>query len=100
MVDAPGYCGSGGCVFLVLERARDGSYKKVSASTISREPIRILPTKSHGWRDFTIRVAGGGAKPCEVIMHFNGHRYPGNPSLAPCASADQLTRGTKVHFER
>lgn len=87
------YCGSGGCALLILQGKPDGSFVLVSSSTISREPIYILPKENHSWHDFTVRVCGGGAKPCNAVMRFDGRRYPLNPSMMPCATPGQLRSG-------
>jgi len=82
------WCGSGGCVTLVL--SRNGlSYELVTKITISRPPIRVLNTKSNGWKDIAVQVAGGGAAAHAARLSFNGKTYPSNPSVP---SADLLDR--------
>jgi hypothetical protein len=68
----------------------DGSFRRVSASTVTREPIRLLKATSHGWHDFSVVVSGGGARPCIVVMQFNGRQYPSNPAMLPCATPGAL----------
>jgi hypothetical protein len=76
------WCGSGGCTTLVL--ARDASYKVVTKITITRLPIRVLPTKSHGWHDLAVWVQGGGnPRGYEAELSFDGKSYPSNPSVFP-----------------
>jgi hypothetical protein len=53
------WCGSGGCEILVLAR-KGSSYSVVTRMTVSRPPIRVLTTKSHGWHDISVWVQGGG----------------------------------------
>jgi putative lipoprotein len=48
---------------------------------VTSAPVRLLATRSRGWRDVAVRVAGGGIPAREVILRFNGRGYPGNPSL-------------------
>lgn len=86
MITDPLYCGSGGCVLVVFQGLPDGSFRRVSASTVTREPIRVLKAKTHGWHDFTVSVSGGGVRPCLKVMRFDGSRYPSNPSLLACAT--------------
>ncbi len=78
-------CGSGGCVTYVLTPAR-GGYRSVGRMTVSRTPVRLLATSSHGWRDLSVAYSGGGMRPGAGRMRFNGTRYPGNPTVAPAAS--------------
>lgn len=76
------WCGTGGCVTLVLA-PHEGTYRVVTKMTITRLPIRILPEKSHGWHDISVRVAGGGLSAHDARLRFNGEAYPINPSVAP-----------------
>jgi len=76
------YCGSGGCTLFVLQRQPVG-YRIVLRSTVTRLPIRLLSTSSHGWRDLAVGVAGGGVRSGTARLRFEGNKYPGNPTLAP-----------------
>ncbi len=78
------WCGSGGCTMLVLRAAGNG-FTLISESTITNEPIRVSPEKSHGWKTLIVFAKGKG----DVLMRFNGTRYPLNPSLQPKATAAQ-----------
>lgn len=76
-------CGSGGCELYVLSLTSTG-YHEVGQISISRPPIRILPTISKGWHDLSVRVAGGGINPgYEARLQFSGVTYPSNPSVPP-----------------
>ncbi len=76
----PDFCGSGGCVLYVLS-PKGADYRVVLRTTVTRPPIRRLATATHGWRDIGVFVSGGGAKPHEARLRFDGKRYPGNPSM-------------------
>ena len=81
----PEMCGTGGCNLYVLSRRRD-AYRIVMRSTLVQLPIRLLPTKSHGWRDIGVTVSGGGIRRSyTAAMRFNGKRYPNNPTVPPAA---------------
>jgi hypothetical protein len=90
-----GWCGSGGCVTLVLSR-NDSSYALITKITISRPPIRILNTKSNGWKDITVQVAGGGVAAHEAKLSFNGKAYPNNPSVPPAVPLERNVAGNVV----
>ena len=78
----PGWCGSGGCNAYVL--ARDGDeYVVRMASTVTRLPIGLLESWSHGWRDLFVWVGGGGGPSGCVAMRYNGAAYPSNPTVLP-----------------
>lgn len=83
------FCGSGGCLLYVLFLTANG-YRKVTAITITRPPIRVLRTMSHGWQDISVQVAGGGISPrYEARLRFNGRTYPSNPSMPPATRKNQ-----------
>jgi hypothetical protein len=90
------WCGSGGCAALVLA-PRGSSYRVVTYMTITRPPIRVLATKSHGWHDISVAVAGGGPPPrYEAKLSFNGKSYPRNPSVPPAQPLTKKTPGKIV----
>lgn len=77
------WCGSGGCTTLILVRDGD-SWKVLTRITITRPAIRVLTTKSNGWRSIAVWVQGGSVQPgYEAELRFNGKTYATNPSVAP-----------------
>lgn len=95
-VTSPDYCGSGGCVTLVLEPAGDG-YRTVMRASVTRPPIRILETQHHGWKDIGVTVSGGGAgPPYEAAMVFDGRRYPSNPTTPPARPVSEAAGVTVI----
>jgi hypothetical protein len=91
-LEGASWCGSGGCVALVLKRTTN-SFKVVSHITISRMPIRVLTSTTNGWRDIAVWVQGGGIlSGYEAKLPYNGVKYPGNPTAAP---AQHLSSGAK-----
>ena len=79
----PNYCGSGGCTLVILSRAKRG-YRVVMHSTVTKLPIRLLTTSSHGWRDIGVTVQGGGIiHSYEARLRYNGRQYPSNPTVSP-----------------
>jgi len=91
------YCGSGGCLMVVL-RGASSRFKVISWNTLSREPVSVLPETSHGWHTLTVKIAGGGVEPGSVLMRFDGRRYPSNPSLVPRAGPKALEAGAVLSF--
>jgi hypothetical protein len=90
------WCGSGGCRTLIL--ARNGaSWKVVKHITITRPPIRVLSSTSHGWHDISVWVAGGGIlQAYEAELRFDGKTYPGNPSVPPARKLEGKVPGETV----
>lgn len=74
-------CGSGGCSTLVFTPAGAG-HRLVATIAVSRAPIRVGAERSHGWRSLVVRVGGGGARPHDVALAFDGSSYPSNPTVA------------------
>jgi len=99
LITDPFYCGSGGCNLAIL-RGIGQSYVYISGSTISGAPIRVLTESRHGWRSLSVRVSGGGAKPGDVVMRFNGKRYPLNPTLQPYTTATELAGSLELSLEK
>jgi len=76
---------------LVFRAAKEG-FTFLSASTITKEPIRVSPEKSAGWRTLIVFSTGKG----DVLMRFNGTRYPLNPSIQPKATPTQVNAAQVV----
>lgn len=87
LLSGPEYCGSGGCKLLILERDGDG-FTVLGDTTVTRAPIRVLDSSSHGRPDVGVRVAGGGGEAYEARLSFDGTRYPSNPTVAPARRVD------------
>jgi hypothetical protein len=91
-----GWCGSGGCNTLILSKT-DSSFNLVTNITISRPPVRVLTSTSHGWHDLSVWVQGGGVLPgYEAELRFDGSTYPPNPSKAPAIRLSMTATGRVV----
>lgn len=98
-VSGPDWCGSGGCNLWILT-PHAGAWQMVTSTTITRPPIRILETRSHGWRDISVFVAGGGILPGhEAVLRFDGSSYPANPSMVGAVSG-RRPRGQTIISRR
>jgi hypothetical protein len=81
-LSSDGWCGTGGCTMLIL--APEGaSYRVVTKVPAVRLPIRVLDTKSNGWRDIGVVARKSGIEPLyEAILSFDGKSYPSSISDA------------------
>lgn len=80
---APERCGSSGCNLYVLAAA-GGTVRVVTNITIVRLPVTLLPTRSNGWHDLGITVAGGGiVRAYMARLRYDGRAYPSNPTVPP-----------------
>ncbi len=78
-----GWCGTGGCTMLIL--APEGtSYRIVTKTVATRLPIRVLVTKSNGWRDISVVARINGIEPLyEALLSFDGDNYPSSSAVPP-----------------
>lgn len=83
------FCGSGGCTLAVFVSERAG-FRLVSQSTLVDTPVRASAKATKGWRDLIVHNSGGGAKPAERILAFDGKKYAGNASTQRKATASEL----------
>lgn len=87
------WCGTGGCPLLVL-KPNGTSYEIVGRTLMTRPPIRVLATKTNGWRDIGVWVVGGGIHPgYEAQLSFDGKSYPPNPTTSPAKRATAKAAG-------
>lgn len=75
-------CGSGGCHLYVYAPA-GRSWRQAADISIVNPPVRLLATRTRGWRDIAVRVSGGGISGYEARLAFDGRGYPENPSTPP-----------------
>jgi len=60
-------------------------------------PIRVLSTKTNGWHDLGVGVAGGGIQPgYEARLRFDGRTYPSNPTVPPAQELKAKVEGKIV----
>lgn len=73
------FCGSGGCALYIF--TPDGpSWRELAELTVVNAPVRLLATRTRGWRDLAVHVRGGGMDlPREVQVRFDGRTYAENP---------------------
>jgi hypothetical protein len=76
-------CGSGGCNLMILSPAGT-SFEVLADTTVTRLPIRVLASKTNGWHDIGVWVAGGGIlRGYEAKVSFRRDKYQNNPTVAP-----------------
>lgn len=84
-------CGSGGCDLYILT-SRSKGWRVVMKASVTRPPIRVLPTATRGWHDVGVFVAGGGIiSGYTARLRFDGRHYPGNPTVPPATRVDRPT---------
>jgi hypothetical protein len=77
------WCGSGGCAAMVLGQTA-GGWTTIADIGPIRLPVRVLQSKSKGWRDISVAVGGGGiVHGYEAMLPYDGRSYAENPTTAP-----------------
>jgi hypothetical protein len=84
-------CGTGGCILEIYRGTKRG-FEFLSGSTITLPPIRVTSEKRYGWKTLIVLTGGTG----DVLLRFNGSRYPLNPSLQPKAIQSQINSAITV----
>ncbi len=69
------WCGSGGCSLWVLT-PRGQSWRMVTQATVMNPPIRVLPSRSHGWSELSAMADDGPGPDYEVRLSVNGRLNP------------------------
>lgn len=80
-----GHCGSGGCD-LYIYTPEQGSWYQHGSLSVTNPPVMVLNTRTAGWRDLAVRVAGGGARAhMALVPHApeGQYGYPDNPTVPP-----------------
>ncbi len=75
------FCGSGGCALYIYTRY-GAAWRQVDEQTIVGQSVRLLPTRTRGWRDLAVNIRGGGFDlPRQIRLRFNGQGYRAGPIL-------------------
>jgi len=79
------FCGSAGCNTLILRQDNKGDWKSVSEIGLTRPPILVLESRSHGWRSIGVCLYGGGigSPGYEAELPYDGESYPSDPGVPP-----------------
>jgi putative lipoprotein len=89
------YCGSGGCT-LYIYTPEQGSFYQHGAMSVTNLPVRALNTRTRGWRDLSVAVAGGGTRARTVLVPHGRITYAENPTVAPARTLARDPPGTLV----
>jgi len=93
-VIGPLVCGTGGCSTYVFS-GKGEKWHLVSRISITKPPILVLDKFNHGWKDIVVRT-GGAVVGRMSVLHFDGKKYPFNPSVPPAEKTEDTTEGMVV----
>lgn len=72
------WCGWGGCTMAIFQ-AEDNQFALLSETSKIRGPVFIGETKSNGWAEIGVRLTGTSHADYNVMLQFDGYKYPDNP---------------------
>ncbi|MGQ0660528.1 hypothetical protein [Sphingosinicella sp.] len=88
-------CGSGGCD-LFIYTPEQNSFYQLARTSVTQPPIRVLNSRTGGWRNIAVGVSGGGTRARTVLLAQRGGTYPDNPSAAPARTLTRIPPGRVV----
>ena len=98
MLMSGGHCGSGGCD-LYIYTPEQGSWYQHGSLSVTNAPVIVLNSRTAGWRDLAVRVAGGGARAhMALVPHAprGQYGYHDNPTVPPARALAGTPRGRVV----
>lgn len=82
-LNAPSWCGSGGCTVLVFEAvtgdeaiAELGPFRAAAEISLMHGPVVVAQTQHEGWADLVVEQRDG----TRVALQFDGETYPTSPA--------------------
>ena len=72
------WCGWSGCTLAVFQ-AGDNNFSMVSQTSRIRGPIVVSYTQTNGWDDIGVRLSGTDYADKNVLLRYDGSRYPETP---------------------
>jgi hypothetical protein len=82
-LNAPSWCGSGGCTVLVFEAitgeeaiAELGAFRPAAEISLMNGPVTVSETRHEGWADLVVTQEDG----TRAALRFDGETYPASPA--------------------
>ena len=88
-------CGSGGCD-LYIYTPEQSSFHQLARMSVTNPPVRVLNSRTGGWRDIAVAVSGGGIPARTVLLAQRGGTYPDNPTVPPARTLRRIPPGQVV----
>jgi hypothetical protein len=89
------HCGSGGCG-LYIYSPEQGSFRQRARMSVTNPPVRVLNSRTGGWRDIAVAIGGGGYRASTALLTQRGGTYPGNPTVPPARTLRRVPPGQVV----
>ncbi len=91
------WCDRHGCTMLVFAAGRK-EFTLVNSIQPVRGPVWVAATKTKGWRDLVIHISGRWSETKDVLMNFDGRKYPSTPELLPPHLRYDGSRDTRIFY--
>ena len=88
------WCGSGGCTLLIFKGQPNQQFDFVSKTTLVDTPVYSTTYLHNEWKQLLVYSPKHG----QVMLKFDGTRYPLNPSLLPVQNAKLELNTSKLLF--
>ena len=88
------WCGTGGCTLLVFKGQSNQQFDFVSKTTLVYTPIYSTTYLDNEWKQLLVYSPKHG----QVMLKFDGTKYPLNPSLLPVQNAELEPNTSKLLF--
>ena len=82
-LEAPSWCGSGGCTVLVFEAitgeeaiAELGAFRPAAEISLMHGPVTVSEMRHEGWADLIVTQQDGA----RAALRFDGETYPASPA--------------------
>ncbi len=92
------WCDINGCTVLVM-KAHNTGFTVVNAIHPVREPLYISAHKTQGWSDIIVRVSGRWDRAKNVVLSFDGDRYPENPEVLPPCGEEFRGSAVRIFYQ-
>lgn len=91
------WCTGDGCMMVVFKASED-DFARVSEITPVRTPVTISKTRTNGWHDLLMRVDGHLEWPAKsVALRYDGVGYPQDPFYEPGIQAmNEMAEGVSI----
>lgn len=76
------WCGLYGCTMLIM-KANSDNFDLINAVQTVREPVTVMNNTTNGWRNIVLHVSGRWTQTKDVLLKYEGGKYPTNPSELP-----------------
>ncbi len=76
---------------MLVVQTTDKGLRLVSKTTVVNTPIRLLESRTMGWRDIEVRAKDGATRSWRAKLVFDGSGYSSNPTALNVEKVSELS---------